>query len=186
MTPSASDTIFASVPGSGSPMLPVLRTPWSGLQCVTGDASDNPKPSTIRAPVSSSKRRVTSLGNGADPEIQALTLVRSKRSMPRYLLIALYCAGTPGNTVTACRSMSFTSRRVSRGSGTTTIFPATATGKFMPTVMPKTWKNGSADRKTSRPGSTDVNHARICSTLLDRLRCVRTAPFERPVVPPVY
>ena len=39
---------------------------------------------------------------------------------------------------------------------------------------------------TSLPGRASTNHAATCWTLHDRFRCVRTAPFATPVVPPVY
>ena len=35
-------TTFTSVFGTGTPMLPILRRPFSGLACVTGDVSVRP------------------------------------------------------------------------------------------------------------------------------------------------
>src|SRR2546426_3037370 len=66
--PLSSSTILESVPGIGTPMLPVFRTPDNGFMCVTGEASDSPNPSTIRDPVIASKRRNTSCAKGAEPQ----------------------------------------------------------------------------------------------------------------------
>ncbi len=51
-------------------MLPGLRRPRTGLEWVTGDASDNPYPSTTRAPNRRSKAFMTSSGIAAPPELQ--------------------------------------------------------------------------------------------------------------------
>ncbi len=53
-------------------------------------------------------------------------------------------------------------------------------------VSAKTWKNGSAARMRSRPGSVVWNHATACAALADRLAWLSMAPFGVPDVPPVY
>ncbi len=58
--------------------------------------------------------------------------------------------------------------------------------KFIATVIPKTWNRGRQVRITSRSPSIGANQACSCWTLAIRLRWVSIAPFERPVVPPVY
>ena len=167
-------------------MLPILRRPFSGLACVTGDVSVSPYPSTILLPVSASKRSSTSGGSGAAPEKQEVTLVRSRFSRPGALTIALNIAGTPGNSVTRYLAMFEIICRMSLGLGISTMAAAMRTGKFIATVRPKTWKNGRQPSMTSLPGRASTNHAATCWTLDDRLRCVRTAAFATPVVPPVY
>ena len=62
------------------------------------------------------------------------------------------------------------------------------------TVSANTWYSGSAQTYTSCSGtgprlvsaSAGCTHASICSTFATRLRCVSVAPFDTPVVPPVY
>lgn len=53
---------------------------------------------------------------------------------------------------------------------------------FMATCWPKTWKSGSAPMITSSC-SKRLESKALLSTLNMRFRCVRRAPFGRPVVP---
>src|SRR5260370_33442165 len=80
-------------------MLPGLRRPSRGFECVTGLVSDNPNPSLMTAPVSSSKRRNVSTGRGAAPETQRLTLLRSNDFTLGWLMMAADIAGTAGKDV---------------------------------------------------------------------------------------
>ena len=48
------------------------------------------------------------------------------------------------------------------------------------------WKKGVTPRYTSFSVQSLANHAVTCVQLATRLRCVSMAPFEMPVVPPVY
>ena len=81
VSPSSTSTTLDSVLGSGIPMWPGLRRPWTGLQWVAGEASVSPNPSTTTAPVSRSNCTMTSADNGAEPEKQRLMLVKSICSM---------------------------------------------------------------------------------------------------------
>ncbi len=55
------------------------------------------------------------------------------------------------------------------------------------TVNAKMWYSGSGHKATTLPsGSTGISQARICCMLATRLRLVSMAPFDTPVVPPVY
>src|SRR5699024_555733 len=64
-------TIFESVSGQGTPILPLTRLPQTKFACVTGDDSVSPYPSTSVPPVTFSKFCCISTGNGADPLIHA-------------------------------------------------------------------------------------------------------------------
>src|SRR5699024_5544215 len=68
-----SSTIFASVSGQGTPILPLTRLSQIKFACVTGELSVKPYPSTKRPPVTFSNCCCTSSGKAAEPLIQALT-----------------------------------------------------------------------------------------------------------------
>lgn len=88
--------------------------------------------------------------------------------------------------MTRCFVMPATSDWMSRGFATSTSVPAESVAQFMQTVMPKTWKSGMQVSTTSEAYSIFENHALVCCAFTVRLRCVSMAPFETPVVPPVY
>ena len=55
------------------------------------------------------------------------------------------------------------------------------------TISAKMWYSGMAVTMTSAPGAQASGMKALnCSTLATRLRCDNAAPFDRPVVPPVY
>ena len=58
--------------------------------------------------------------------------------------------------------------------------------KFITTAMAKTWKSGSTPIMTSRPSSAPGIIIAPCATFALRLAWVSIAPFDVPVVPPVY
>ena len=58
--------------------------------------------------------------------------------------------------------------------------------KFITTAMAKTWKSGSTPTMTSAPSSASGIIIAACATFAVRLAWVSIAPFEVPVVPPVY
>src|SRR5699024_10901576 len=70
-------TIFASVSGHGTPILPFTLFDHKKFACVTGEVSVKPYPSTKRTRVSFSNCCCTSTGSGADPLIHALIDDRS-------------------------------------------------------------------------------------------------------------
>ncbi len=74
----------------------------------------------ILLPVSSSNRSSTAGGNGAEPEMQLLTLLMSIFSIPGCWLIALKIAGTPGKRVTRCLEVFLIMVEVSLGFGIST------------------------------------------------------------------
>ena len=54
------------------------------------------------------------------------------------------------------------------------------------TVSPYTWKNGITAMTAPSPSRMFVNQARDCSVFATSARCESIAPFDTPVVPPVY
>ena len=77
--------------GNGSPIVPMRFFAWSriGLQCVTGEASVSPYPSTRFPPVSSLNFVAVWSMSGADPEMHATIERRSYFGANGELMIAL-------------------------------------------------------------------------------------------------
>ena len=186
VVPVSMSTTFASVSATGTPTLPILRLPLSGLTVATGEVSLMPKPSTILEPVSFSNFCITSSGRGAEPEKQYRTLETSCLAMSGKLLSPLKSAGTPGNRVMRCLETALTTEGRSRGFGRSTMQAPAHRPQPMQTLMPKTWNRGRAVSSTSSPYFTSGNQASICCTFTERLRWVSIAPLLGPVVPPVY
>src|SRR2546428_628015 len=113
---SSASTIFASVSGNGIPMHS-FTVPLSGLQCVTGDASVSPYPSTRRPPVAASNCFRTSFGSGAAPEMHARIERRSYFARFGLRRIAMYIVGTPGKMPGFALLISLRIWSISRGVG---------------------------------------------------------------------
>ena len=114
-------------------MLPSFRALCMGLTWVTGEASLRPYPSTSLPPVSSSNRCCTCGGSGADPLMQAWTLLKSTFALSARRLIATYIVGTPwkivGRDFRMCGTTFSTSKR-----GMHTTAPPTITAESMTVV----------------------------------------------------
>jgi hypothetical protein len=65
-----------------------------------------PQPLGSGSPEMRRNRSATSTGNGAPPEPQLRNALRSRRSIPGWLIKAIHMVGTPGNDVTRLISMS--------------------------------------------------------------------------------
>ena len=80
---------------------------------------------------------------------------------------------------------------MSRGFGIRMFSAPTRVPHMAQAVSAKMWYSGSAHTMVicSTTGARDMagcDHASLCSTLAMMLRWVRVAPFDTPVVPPVY
>src|SRR5256886_15880284 len=163
-----------------------LTMPFRGLQWVTDDASVSPYPSTSRPPVAASNCLRTSFGRGAAPEMQARIDRRSYFASFGCRRIAMYIVGTPGNRLGFVLLISLRIAPISRGFGwRITSIPAT-TDKSITAVSPYTWNRGIAPSNFSDRCEPAENHAPTFIALAMRLRLVSIAPFDVPVVPPVY
>ncbi len=95
---------------------------------------------------------------------------------------------TPAKKLKRCLASSLTKPGKSRGFGIMRLCAPSFIIVSAFAVSAKMWYSGSAVIATS--GSSSFRLGRIqasdCSTFATRLRCVSTAPFETPVVPPVY
>ncbi len=93
----------------------------------------------------------------------------------------------PVNQVIGSRSITSFRLVNGRGLGIRMLRPPTAKKIIRFAVNAKMWYSGSAVSITSLPRSRNGFHiSRLATTFASRLRCVSNAPFETPVVPPVY
>src|SRR3979409_171215 len=81
--------------GRGIPHEPPLRIPRIGVNVPDGDVSVIPQPSFTSAPVTGRNLFCTSTGNGAPPDAQYFSAVRSRSPRPGYDSSAVYIVGTP-------------------------------------------------------------------------------------------
>jgi hypothetical protein len=124
------------------------------------------------------------MGRGAAPEMHALSDARSCFGVRGSSFSAMYMRGTPGNSVGFSFDIALSAMSISN-LGNSTSFAAFVIAKFI-TSVPNEWKNGRAARMPSSPWRTTFSHAAACRALATRFVWESIAPFDNPVVPPVY
>ena len=113
--------------------------------------------------------------------------LKSSRSKPGVCSSALKSVFTPLKNVKPCCASSRTKPAKSRGLAISRLQPPVFM-KNSAWLSAKMWYSGSAPTivPLPDPASSGANHASSCITFATMLRCVSTAPFDTPVVPPVY
>src|SRR5699024_9938935 len=135
--PSSRSTTLYSVDGIPIPTLPGFRVENGGLQCVMGELSESPYPSTIVAPVFFSKFLNNSTGIGALPELQGRILSRPYFSAFGWFVMAIYIVGTPGNAE-GFKSLIVCSTSSMSNLGSIILIAPVYIERFMQAVIPKT------------------------------------------------
>ena len=114
--------------------------------------------------------------------------MKSRLSKPFVCSNALKSVLTPAKNEKRYRASSLTNPAKSRGFGIRMLCAPSLIIVRLFAVSAKMWYSGSAVIATSDWSGSSCGwiHASDCSTFAMRLRCVSTAPFDTPVVPPVY
>ncbi len=154
----------------------------------TGDVSVSPQPWQMWRPVSAFQRFETAPCTAMPPPSAIFNELKSSRSKPGVFSSVLNSVLTPVMNVKRTFDISSTKAGMSRGFVIRTFWPPTYVNTRQFVVRAKMWYSGSAVMTTASAPicfSSGIQFT-ICNVFAIRLRCVSTAPFETPVVPPVY
>ena len=124
------------------------------------------------------------------PPLHMRSAEKSRWAKSGLLASALYSVFTAGSMLTRYFASSLTKAGMSRGFTIRTFSAPMRMPHIAHAVSAKIWYSGSAHTIVTCSPAVCFMHgsaqASVCSTLAITLRWVSVAPFETPVVPPVY
>ena len=173
----------------GRPIEPLNSGASKRLMHAAGEVSVRPHACVSVLPVTCFQRSATARCTAMPPPRLTLSALKSTWSKPGVLSSALNSVFTPLKNVNLYFDSSLTKPGKSRGLAISTLCAPSFMNSRQFAVSEKMWYSGSAVTRIIWPLASRSDgpiHASDCSTLATMLRWVSTAPFDTPVVPPVY